>query len=283
MYITLDIGGTKGRIALFAGLDKKSLINIVYISIQDDFENDIQKIFNGIESLSLGKQINKIVIGIAGFVNEKGTGIMNSANLKQWENKDISNIFENKYSCKTIILNDTFLAGYAEAVFGEIKEDFLYINWGTGIGGCLVNFLGDKNSKGNIFEVRATEMGHQIIKQGGKKCHCGQSGCLDAYLGGKGIEDSYKKKPSDLTQNEWNEVIEMMATGIMNAIVVYPVKFIIFGGGIAINQAKHIEEIQEYIFSNLKIVTSPKILITSMHDHPALYGGLALLRENISL
>lgn len=275
MYITLDIGGSKGRIALFAGLEKKSLINIIYLTIQDDFENDIKKVFTAIDSLIMGRQINGIALGIAGLVNENGTGIMNSGNLKSWENIDLQKMFREKYSCEVLIGNDTYMAGFGEGLNGGIKEDFLYINWGTGVGGCLVNFFKDKD-----FEIRPTELGHQIIVEEGAMCKCGQKGCLDAYVGGKGVEKIYNKKILDLTMEEWSEVTRRMAIGIMNAVVVYPVKYVVLGGGIAINQPNIIRELEKIIKNELKIIPIPSIRLASLRDHVALYGGLAYLKNH---
>jgi glucokinase len=275
MYITLDIGGSKGRIALFASLDKKSLINIVYLSIQDDFENDIKKIFTSINSLRKGKHITAMAIGIAGSVDEKGTGIMNSGNLKTWEDSDLVKLFNKEFGCDVMVANDTFMAGFAEGLYGDIKEDFLYINWGTGIGGCLVNFFVDKE-----FEIRPTELGHQIIVDNGVDCNCGQKGCLDAYVGGKGIENIYKNKAVDISPYQWQEVARRFAIGIINSVVVYPVKYIVLGGGIAINQPYQIKELEKYIKKELKIIKAPLIRLASLRDHAALYGGLALLQKH---
>lgn len=201
---------------------------------------------------------------------------MNSGNLKSWEDIDLHKMFKEKYSCDVVIGNDTYMAGFAEAMFGGIKEDFLYVNWGTGIGGCLVNFFKDRD-----FEIRPTELGHQIIIDDGAVCKCGQKGCLDAYVGGKGIEKIYQKKPFEISDEEWSEVTRRMAIGIMNAVVVYPVKYVVLGGGIAINQPNIIKELEKILKSELKIVAIPSIRVASLRDHVALYGGLGYIKENL--
>jgi len=275
MYISIDIGGSKGRIATFAGLTKSTLISIAYLPISDNYEFDIEKIFWGIESLTKGKKIDGIAIGLAGSVNDKNSGIINSANLKSWEGKNLTLKFASKYGCKVVIRNDTFMAGVAESEYEKINEDFLYINWGTGIGGSLVNFIED----GKV-DIRATELGHQIIDPKSKlKCHCGQFGCLDSLVGGKSIEKIYHKKVLNLDLAEWDEVLEQMALGIVNAIVVYPVKYIVFGGGVAINQKDKIKKLEKLVAEKLKIVEVPKIKVTSMNDHGAIYGGLVMLKK----
>lgn len=275
MYISLDIGGSKGRIALFTGLKKESLVNIVYLPIGDNFEMDIEKIFLGIDSLCMGKKLDGIAVGVAGSVNEKHSGIINSANLKSWEGKNLTLKFASKYGCKVVVRNDTFMAGIAESVYEKISEDFLYINWGTGIGGSLINFI----EEGKV-DIRPTELGHQIIDSKGKtKCHCGQTGCLDSLVGGKSIEKIYNKKAANLDLAEWDEILNIFAIGIINALVVYPVKYVVIGGGIAINQKERIKKLEKLIGEKLKIIQDPKIKITSMNDHGALYGGLLMLQK----
>jgi glucokinase len=200
---------------------------------------------------------------------------MNSGNLKTWEDTDLVELFNKEFVCDVMVANDTFMAGFAEGLLGEVKEDFLYINWGTGIGGCLVNFFVDIE-----FEIRPTELGHQLIVDNGVDCNCGQKGCLDAYVGGQGIENIYKRKAVDLSAYQWQEVVRRFAVGIINSVVVYPVKYIVLGGGIAINQPYQIKELEKIIKKELKIIKTPLIRLASLRDHAALYGGLALLQKH---
>ena len=292
MYITLDIGGTKCRIASFSGSSKDSLIKIKLVQIINQWDTDFNNIVGEIFNLTGGKKITALAIGIAGVLSKDKASLSNAVHLSSWQNINLKDSFGIKFSCQVFIENDTFMAGFGEAYYGKIKKDFLYINWGTGVGGCLVNFYQDylpknkyfKDSGGvkdnNLFEIRATELGHQVIVKSGVKCSCGQSGCLDAYVGGNGIEVVYKKKAIDLNQKEWCEVVERFALGIMNAVVVYPVEYVVMGGGIALNQFEKIKHLEEIINKKLKVIPPPKIQLASLNDYAGLYGGLAYIKVN---
>src|SRR5215467_11145900 len=76
------------------------------------------------------------------------------------------------------------------AILGEWKRgagrpyhDLLGVFVGTGVGGGLV--LG-----GELREGRgaAGEIGHTIVKDGGRQCGCGMRGCLEAYAGRSRME-----------------------------------------------------------------------------------------------
>src|SRR5438034_9983389 len=61
---------------------------------------------------------------------------------------------------------------------GRPYRDFLGVFVGTGVGGGLV--LGGKLREGR---GAAGEIGHTVVKDGGRPCSCGREGCLEAYAG----------------------------------------------------------------------------------------------------
>jgi len=76
------------------------------------------------------------------------------------------------------------------AVLGEWKRgagrpyhDLLGVFVGTGVGGGLV--LGGELREGM---GAAGEIGHTIVKDGGRRCGCGRRGCVEAYAGRARIE-----------------------------------------------------------------------------------------------
>jgi len=292
MFITLDIGGTKCRMAEFARLSKDQIQGVRTIPIENNWDVDFGRIVMEVESLKQERKIEGMAIGIAGALRKDKKFLTNSVNLSTWENINIKKAFADRFKSEVYLENDTFMAGFGEGYYGKVRKDFLYINWGTGVGGCLVNFkednsgkrkkgsVGKKNSGDKInipLDIRATELGHQVIVSGGIKCRCGQKGCLDAYVGGRGIQIVYGKQAVDLTQKEWKEVVERMAFGLINALVVYPVEYLVMGGGIALNQFDKVKHMEEIINKKIKIIPPPKIRFASLDDYAGLYGCLAYL------
>ncbi|WP_137935341.1 ROK family transcriptional regulator [Mesorhizobium comanense] len=75
--------------------------------------------------------------------------------------------------------NDARAAAIGEAFYGKGRKfrDFVYIYFGVGIGGSIINsgqpFRGSRG--------RASEFGHMIVEAGGRLCSCGNRGCLEQY------------------------------------------------------------------------------------------------------
>lgn len=74
---------------------------------------------------------------------------------------------------------------------GRPYQDFMGVFVGTGIGGGLV--LSDQLRTGR---GAAGEIGHTLVKEGGRTCSCGQEGHLEAYAGRGRIEAHARDRKS---------------------------------------------------------------------------------------
>jgi glucokinase len=83
------------------------------------------------------------------------------------------------------VANDVDVAAAAELELGAGRDlpSFLAVWWGTGVGGCVV--LAGKQWEGN---GGAGELGHTVVKLGGRLCPCGRRGCVEAYAGRAAME-----------------------------------------------------------------------------------------------
>ena len=80
------------------------------------------------------------------------------------------------------------ILGEQRAGAGRPFQDFLGVFVGTGVGGGLV--LGGRLRRG---QGAAGEIGHTVVKDGGRRCGCGRQGCLEAYAGRGRIEATARK------------------------------------------------------------------------------------------
>src|SRR5207247_7077264 len=81
------------------------------------------------------------------------------------------------------------------AILGEFRRgagrpyrDLLGVFVGTGVGGGLI--LGGKLREGR---GAAGEIGHTVVKDGGRRCGCGRRGCLEAYAGRGSMERTARR------------------------------------------------------------------------------------------
>ena len=78
------------------------------------------------------------------------------------------------------VLNDTACMAYAEQAFGEMEEDsYLYVNINEGIGASLVQNARILHGGTGM----GTQLGHFSIDRNGKRCRCGNRGCLENRIG----------------------------------------------------------------------------------------------------
>jgi glucokinase len=88
------------------------------------------------------------------------------------------------------IANDVEAAAGAEIELGAGRTlpSFLAMWWGTGVGGSVV--LEGKRWHG---QGAAGEVGHMVVRMGGRRCPCGRHGCAEAYAGRAAMEERARK------------------------------------------------------------------------------------------
>ncbi|MCW3063453.1 MAG: hypothetical protein JWN32_625 [Solirubrobacterales bacterium] len=170
--------------------------------------------------------------------------------------------------------NDVDVAVRAEFELGAGKpyKSLLGVFWGTGVGGGLILDGRQWDGRGS-----AGEIGHMVVKQGGRRCTCGRKGCMEAYAGRLAMELYARKLVKQgkstklfkiakeqnrdrLTSGIWaraieakdklaiqliDEAIGALGTGVASAINLLDVEAIVIGGGLGVRfgepYAKRIE------------------------------------------
>jgi glucokinase len=87
--------------------------------------------------------------------------------------------------------NDVRVAVVGEYVrgAGQPFKNVLGVFIGTGVGGGLILEGTLRRGRGS-----AGEIGHTVVKPGGRVCRCGRHGCLEAYAGRMSIEQAARRR-----------------------------------------------------------------------------------------
>ncbi len=111
--------------------------------------------------------------------------IEHSPNLP-WKGKiPMSVMLRDRLGLAVAVGNDAHVRALGEHVYGSAHgmKDFIVVNLGHGVGSCI--FCNGQAYLG--AEGFAGEIGHSCVEHDGRLCGCGNKGCLEAYVGAKGI------------------------------------------------------------------------------------------------
>jgi glucokinase len=185
-------------------------------------------------------------------------------NLPGWEGSfPVAETLSHALGTRVKVGNDVRVATVAEFQLGAGKpyQSVLGVFWGTGIGGGLI-----LDGQQWLGRDSAGEIGHTVVKLGGRRCTCGRRGCLEAYAGRGAMELRARKKHQHgqdtilfklmkdrgrtrLTSAIWAHALEhedklatklidgavgALGAGIASAVNLLDVEAVIVGGGLGV-------------------------------------------------
>lgn len=265
MKIGIDIGGTSTKFGFFDNSDV--LIEEKIIETSQNYRQAINVISKNILEKS---NVETVGIGLPGIINGVTGEVVLSVSLPDWSKNNLVVDLQKAINLPVTINNDAVCAAIAE--IDEEKSKFIYLIWGTGIGGTVVDFI---SSKTHILPI---EPGYQIVEWNGIEyvgCH---KGCLSAYTAGGEIEKVYGKLPENIPENNdiWDKVSQKMAQGIINILVNHPSKRIIFGGGLINKQQHLLNKVKKYIALQKPIFDIPVMKLSRYGEKNGIYGAMML-------
>lgn len=138
-----------------------------------------------------------------------------------------------RYPC--IVENDANAGAYTVIWNQSNNEPKIYFTLEKGVGGCII--LGDRLLKG--MHNRAGEFGHMTLIPGGKQCHCGKRGCLEAYIStarisedlGLELDEFFAEvdKGDPKYVNIWYEYLDNLCKGLDNLYMAFDTDIILGG------------------------------------------------------
>lgn len=263
LVIGIDIGGTLTK---FGFVDREgNFYGEGYTQTEsfdnvDDYLADLAAELKRAEkTIKVPYQIVGAGIGAPNGNFHKGT-VENATNLKWRGIIPFAELFKKYYNVPVKLTNDANAAALGEMIYGGAQgmRDFVMITLGTGLGsGIVVN--GDLVYGHDGF---AGELGHVNVQKNGRKCGCGNYGCLETYVSAPGIKRTVFELlaidtlGSDLANYSFNE---------LNSEMIY-------------EAAKKNDPIALKAFDVTAKILGTKLADTIAHTSPEaifLFGGLA--------
>lgn len=129
-----------------------------------------------------------IGIGVYGIVSKNQK--IKYATFTSWKDIDLKAIVEDYTGILTYVENEANISALSEHLTYPDHENLVSLNIGLGVGMGIV-------ANNNLYTGEngfAGEIGHTIIIPNGRKCVCGNYGCLEQYISEPAILKEYYQK-----------------------------------------------------------------------------------------
>jgi glucokinase len=202
-------------------------------------------------------------VGSPGAVDDAEGTVAQAGNLPNWIDPfPLRDVLAERLGSQVRLGNDVQVATDAELALGAGRgcSSLLGVFWGTGVGGGIV-------IDGKPLDApSAGELGHVVVRMGGRRCPCGRRGCLEAYAGRGSMERRARqlaargehtqlfkimeKRGRDrLSSGVWaraleaddhlahrlvGEAIEALGAGVASAVNLLGVEVVVIGGGMGV-------------------------------------------------
>jgi glucokinase len=256
-------------------------------------------------------ELKGVGVGSPGSIDHATGAVSSALNLPGWRDSyELGPTLSNALGTKVYVGNDVQVATEGEFQLGAGKpfKSLLGVFWGTGVGGGVI-----LDGKEWLGRGGAGEIGHMVVKMGGRHCPCGRVGCMEAYAGRAAMEARARKLHDEegrktdlfklmekhgrtrLTSGIWSraieagdklatelidEAIEALGNGVASAVNLLDVEAVVIGGGLGVRFGEAYAEriaraMQPHLF---KDETPPAVHVASLGDAGGAIGA-ALLAE----
>jgi len=297
--IGVDLGGTKIK----AGIINSSgqVLDVKEIQTASSGDDIFKQIVVLCSSFFDCWKPTRIGIGTPGLVAyPEGKVLGCTPNLKSWKGRELKSLFSSELSLPVLVDNDANMAAYAEwkAGSGIGFEDLVVLTLGTGLGSGTVQGSQLCRGRGSY----GIGYGHMIVEHNGRWCNCGQQGCLETYVSGRGLYKTYRlmggssgvygpeifslaESGDRIALHAIQQTLEYLAVGIASIMNTVAPQRIILGGGMSRQGEKrllqplrkHVEVIMSMPFDTPEVIQ-----LASLGAEAGMIGaGLMALEEII--
>ncbi len=215
LAIGIDIGGTRIKAALVDRNGAYFETHIEPTKLTDDYELLLMQLLDIYTVLSSRspEPVVGIGIGVAGLMNKGNSRIETSPNIKVWIGRALAYDLEQTINVSCKMENDANCMAIGEGLSGAAIDckHYIAITLGTGIGGAVIcngNLLRGVSGGGG-------EIGHITIDPNGPVCGCGNSGCIESYIGTSGIRRYVEENHPGLNERSIKNLISLQMKGLL--------------------------------------------------------------------
>jgi len=230
-YLAVDVGGTK----LAAGVVDMEGNLVVRDRVPTPQRNvwlALERLIKRVQAAAGALQLVACGVGCGGPMDLE-QGLVSPLHIPEWRGFPLRERLEAFTQLPTAVDNDAKALALGEGWRGAAAglDDYLAMVVSTGVGGGLV-------SGGRLLDGRlgnAGHIGHVVVVPGGRPCHCGGHGCLEAYASGRAIAAETGRPPEASVPAAVVERTGMLVgRAVATVMVTVDLKRAFVGGSVAI-------------------------------------------------
>ena len=261
-----------------------------------NFFNDENFVFYIMEELKLFLKnfpyqnlITGIGISLSGIVDNKSKILKIGTNFNLFEKN--MEIIENTFSLPIYLINEANAGAVGEFFLNRTlkEQNIVFISIDSGVGAGIV-------IDGNLYKghsSKAGEFGHFTVENHGKKCNCGNEGCLEMYCSNRALIKAFEEEfnlsnlsfieifSKNLADTENGRRIlekytDYLASGIRNLLFLLDLDRVIIGGLIS-NYSHYIKDpLEKKVFNNIFLEDKSILEFSKYGDFSNLIGAAFL-------
>jgi glucokinase len=259
LHVGADIGGTNARVALVD--DSGRIVRARRAALPDrtppGVVATVQRLLT--ELMEGAPLPGTVGVGFAAMV--RGPLVVNAPNFG-WRHVELGTLLEQALGRSVRLANDLSAAAWGELKAGVARglDDTFTVFVGTGVGSATIS--------GGVLLTGATgvagEFGHtKVVAEGGRPCGCGETGCLEAYMGGARLtawmqEVGLEGTPTDLerlaleghatARTLYDTARGFLGLAIANQVTMLNPAMVVLGGGVLSRAPGLVPYVRDVIF-----------------------------------
>jgi predicted NBD/HSP70 family sugar kinase/biotin operon repressor len=299
--LVADIGATAMRIGLCdlggaildeveLGIDVTDGPVVVLGLVRNEFSSLLLRADAGAET------VMGVGISVPGPVDTDTGQVVHPPIMTGWDGYDIPGWFRSEYDCPVVVDKDANAMAFGEqqTTYPQVQH-LLMVKIGTGVGSGLI-------SDGRIHrgaDGAAGDIGHNYVPKppgldNEPECRCGNTGCLEAYVGGWALLRDLQAQGLDVATVD--DAVRLLRSGERNAVRLartagrllgeaiavtvnlFNPQVVVIGGQLAAAEEYYFAGIREAVYRrSLPLATRRIEIIGSTRGNQAGVIGIALL------
>lgn len=307
LTVGIDLGGTKIQAVAVDG--DKVVADAKLPTPDGGGEAVARAIGDAIAAMDLDG-VSRIGIGAPGVIDRERGTVLEAPNLAIDSSVPLTELVAERAGLAVdavLVDNDVNVATLAELRRGAAigAADVLCVFVGTGVGGGLVlDGVLRRGRRGLTGEI-----GHVIVRDGGRRCGCGGAGHLEAYAGRRSLEEEARRRHAageqtalvelagdarmkssvfakglaaeDAVARELlDEAAEALGAALASAVALVDLDLVVLGGGLADKLGELFRaQVDDAVRRRLFVPSMPvRVVSAALGDHGGAIGA-ALLHE----